>query len=499
MPSKPLRLSKSRYLSGLQCHKQLWWRVHEPEAPELVPTRGQENLFAQGKEVGARARAHVPGGELIDLPFYEYDNKVAATREALNRGLPAIYEAWFLADETYAGVDILARDAAGRGYAVIEVKASNSRKPEHLPDATVQVHVLRQAGLRVERAEVMHLNPECRYPDLSNLFVREDVTALVEGALVGVPEELGAQRHMLEGPLPDVSIGEHCSKPHDCPFIPRCWPKLPDHHVSSLYRIDRRRAVELEADGYATLYDLPSELELSAIHARQVKAVQTGRMVVEETLKKALLQFGSPLAFLDFETVSLAIPRWPGCRPWQQVPVQFSVHAEERGRGLIHHEWIADGPGDPRPALAEALVEACAGARRVVAYYASFERECIRQLREAVPKLARELERIERRLVDLLPTVRNHVYHPDFGGGFSIKRTLPALVPGLSYADLKVPDGEVATVELQRLMLAGSELVERERAELREALLKYCERDTWAMVKMLETLRSLVADQLELF
>jgi Domain of unknown function(DUF2779) len=499
MPSKPLRLSKSRYLSGLQCHKQLWWRVHEPEAPELVPTRGQENLFAQGKEVGARARAQVPDGELIDLPFFENDNKVAATREALKHGFPAIYEAWFLADETYAGVDILARDPAGRGYAVIEVKASNSRKPEHLPDAAVQVHVLRQAGLQVERAEVMHLNPECRYPDLSNLFVREDVTALVEGALVGVPEQLEAQRQMLEGPLPDVTIGEHCSTPHDCPFIPRCWPKLPDHHVSSLYRIDRRRAVELEADGYATLYDLPSELELSAIHARQVKAVQTGRMVVEETLKKALLQFASPLAFLDFETVSLAIPRWPGCRPWQQVPVQFSVHVEERGRGLIHHEWIADGPCDPRPALAEALVEACAGARRVVAYYASFERECIRQLREAVPQLGRELERIERRLVDLLPTVRNHVYHPDFGGGFSIKKTLPALVPGLSYSDLKVRDGEVATVELQRLMLAGSELVDRERAELREALLKYCERDTWAMVKMLETLRSLVADQLELF
>src|SRR6266700_2490026 len=177
MPSEPERLSKSRYLSGLQCHKQLWWRVHEPEAPELAPSPGQQNLFAQGREVGERARAHVPGGELIDLPYYQYDNKVAATREALKRGLPAIYEAWFLADETYVGVDILER--ASRGYTVVEVKASNSRKPEHLPDATVQVHVLRRAGLQVERAELMHLNSQCRYPDLSNLFVREDVTELV--------------------------------------------------------------------------------------------------------------------------------------------------------------------------------------------------------------------------------------------------------------------------------------------------------------------------------
>ena len=54
-------------------------------------------------------------------------------------------------------------------------------------------------------------------------------------------------------------------------------------------------------------------------------------------------------------------------------------------------------------------------------------------------------------------------------------------------------------VELQHLMLAGTELPASERAELRQALLRYCERDTWAMVKMLEKLRGLVADQLELF
>src|SRR5213596_1797331 len=497
MPTEPTRLSKTRYLSGLQCHKQLWWRVHEPEAPELSPSPGEQNRFAQGREVGEHARGHVPGGELIDLPYYQYDNKVAATREALNRGLPAIYEAWFLADETYVGVDILER--ASRGYTVIEVKASNSRKPEHLPDATVQVHVLRRAGLQVERAELMHLNSQCRYPDLSNLFVREDVTALVEAALIGVPDELAAQQRMLEGPLPDVAIGEHCTTPHDCPFIERCWPKLPDHHVSKLYRIERKRALELEADGYATIYDLPSDLELSVIHARQVKAVTTGRMAVEPALATALTAFTPPLGFLDFETVSLAIPRWNGCRPWQNVPVQFSVHVEERGRGMVHREWIADGPCDPRPALAEALVAACAGTRKVVAYYASFERDCLRHLAEAVPALANELERIERKLIDLIPVVRNHVYHPDFGGSFSIKRTLPALVPGLSYADLKIQEGETASVELQRLMLEGDEMLPEEKAGLREALRRYCERDTWAMVKMLEKLRGLVGEQLELF
>src|SRR3989441_8334849 len=103
-------------------------------------------------------------------------------------------------------------------------------------------------------------------------------------------------------------------------------------------------------------------------------------MVVEPSLRAVLAKFNSPLAFLDFETVSLAIPRWPGCPPRQLVPVQFSCHAEERCRGLVHHQWIADGPDDPRPPLAYPLDDACAGARKVVASYARFQLHCIRHL-----------------------------------------------------------------------------------------------------------------------
>src|SRR5213594_1833540 len=491
------RLSKSRYLAGLQCHKQLWWRVHEPDALELVPDVALRNRFAQGAEVDQRARGYVPGGELIDLPFYEFDNKVAATRDAIRHDPPVLYQPWFLADETYAGVDILTRGP--RGYDVIEVKAANRLKPEHIPDVAVQVHVLRRSGLPVERAEVMHLNPECRHPDLSNLFVREDVTAAVEGVLLGVPDEIAAQLRMLGGPLPDVPIGDHCTRPHDCPFLDRCW-KLPQHHVSTLYRIERRKVLEYEADGYATIYDLPTDLELSAIHARQVQAVTSGRLVAQPALAAALTGFAGPLAFLDFETVALAIPRYAGCRPWENMPVQFSCHTQGRSGKYVHHEWIADGPDDPRPALAEAVVRACGGARHVVAYYASFERECLKQLAQAVPDLARELDAIRAKLIDLLPVIRNNVYHPDFGGSFSIKHVLPALVPSLAYGDLEINEGETASVELQRLMFDGDAMRPQERARLRQALLSYCERDSWAMVKLLERLRGLVgAEQLELF
>src|SRR5438034_4633891 len=50
------RLSKSRFTSGLQCHKKLWWEVHEPDAPELQPDKVLQDLFDQGRLVGEAAR-----------------------------------------------------------------------------------------------------------------------------------------------------------------------------------------------------------------------------------------------------------------------------------------------------------------------------------------------------------------------------------------------------------------------------------------------------------
>src|SRR5690242_21282070 len=64
--TEPIRLSKSRFTSGVQCHKKLWWEIHEPGAPELQPDKVLRDLFDQGHQVGALARTRFPGGVLID-------------------------------------------------------------------------------------------------------------------------------------------------------------------------------------------------------------------------------------------------------------------------------------------------------------------------------------------------------------------------------------------------------------------------------------------------
>lgn len=482
------RLSKSRYCAGLQCVKQLWWRVHEPDAPELVAAPALQAVFDRGHRVGELARERFPGGVLVDGEYWEVREKVEKTRRAIAGGAPAIFEAAFVEHDVFVAVDVLERQ--GSAWALAEVKSTLGVKAAHLPDVAIQLHVLRAAGLDVARAEVMHLNRDCRFPDLSNLFARADVTTQAEALLPAVPAEVQRMQAALAGTLPSVEFGPHCTDPYECPFLARCSPVLPQHHVSTLYKIGKR-ADALVAGGFVTIPELPDDLALPPITARQARAIRSGQLVVEPALAEALAQLKAPAAFLDFETVMPAVPVWTGCHPYEQVPVQMSCHVRGARGGLQHHEFLAEGPGDPRPAIAEAVVAACAGATTVVAYNAAFEKRCMEHLAAAVPAQGKALKDVIRRLVDLLPIVRDHVYHAGFGGSFSLKRVLPALVPGLGYDDLDIGEGMTAQAVLETLLLDEGATPAAGREKLRRQLLDYCERDTLGMVKLYERLREL--------
>jgi hypothetical protein len=91
--------------------------------------------------------------------------------------------------------------------------------------------------------------------------------------------------------------------------------------------------------------------------------------------------------------------------------------------------------------------------------------------------------------------VRNTVYHPDFRGSFSLKYILNPLVPDLSYDDLVIVDGRVASVEIARLLFVAQKIPPAERERVRHDLLEYCKRDTWATVRLVARLRELAANQ----
>jgi len=485
------RLSKSRFTSGLQCHKKLWWEVHEPNAIELQPDKVLQDLFDQGRQVGEAARARYPGGVLIDLPHNAGAERVAATQAALDAGAPAVFEATFIADNTFVAIDVL--EQQGDGYHLTEVKSSTSQKDEHISDVAIQARVAAACGVNITAAAVLHLNKQFRNPDTGDLFARTDITAAVAAFLPQVPDEIARQREMLAGPLPDVPVGLHCFEPRECPFMNRCWPDTPDH-IRHLAGVGPKKTAAYLARGITSIGELPAKEKLNFTQKRQLKAMAEQRIIVEPTLARELEPLIVPgrLGFLDFETIARAIPVWPGMAPWQQAAAQFSYHERQPDGSYTHAAFLAEGPEDARPPLAAAMVRATANALRVV-MYTPFEKTRIRELQVAVPELAAALAALEAKLIDLHPVVKNCVYHPDFRGSFSLKYILTPLVPELTYKDLVIVDGRVASVEIARLLFVADKIPRQERDRVRQDLLNYCERDTWAMVKLVERLRELAA------
>ena len=155
---------------------------------------------------------------------------------------------------------------------------------------------------------------------------------------------------------------------------------------------------------------------------------------------------------------------------------------------LEHGEFLHGAFDDPRESFALSLLETlgCAGS---IVVYSSFEEARIRELADALPHLSgRLLGLLEGRIVDLLKIISRHCYHPKFHGSFSLKRVLPVLVPDLDYSDLEIRQGDLASLAYAEIMQPDTSPERRQL--LRQNLLAYCERDTEAMVRLFETLRS---------
>jgi len=488
----PPRLSKSRVVAGWKCPRYLWWKVHNKDAPELQPSVADQDRMDQGKRIGRLATERFPGGVEIEYAPDELDRMARETRAPLDAGAPAIYEASFFEDGVFVAVDILERLDPGQSteaFRLIEVKATSSLKDEHIPDAGVQLHVLRKAGIDVREVALMHLNKGYRHPGPDDLFVLNDITEQAEAFQPEIPALLDFCRAALSGDDPGPIIGEQCTR-FECPLLNTCWPTEPDH-IRNLNGVGLKTALKHMEAGVHSFGDLPADARISDKARRQLQSIQSGELKLEPTLTSDLQRFRGHLGFLDFETIMRAEPPWDGLAPYEQVPVQFSYHERLPHGTVTHTEWLAPDTEDPRERLARALVEATRDADGVVVY-TGYEKRCIKALKEAVPELEPELDELLSRLLDLEKVVGRNLAHPDFKGKTSIKYVLTPLVPELTYEGMDVADGMTASVRLARLILEPDTFSEEAREAERRALLEYCKLDTLAMVRLLERLEGLV-------
>ena len=88
----------------------------------------------------------------------------------------------------------------------------------------------------------------------------------------------------------------------------------------------------------------------------------------------------------------------------------------------------------------------------IAVYNAQFEAQRLSELAAYLPEFADRIKQIQARLWDLLPVVRNNVYHPAFAGSYSLKYVLPALVPEMTYDGMEVANGQDAGLAWESLV-----------------------------------------------
>lgn len=215
-----------------------------------------------------------------------------------------------------------------------------------------------------------------------------------------------------------------------------------------------------------------------------------GTYIEADNIRDFLNALSYPLYFLDFETMQLAIPPFPGTKPYQQIPFQYSLHyIENEGGELMHKEFLAVSGEDPRRVIAEALCRDIPMNVCVTAYNKAFECTRLKELAETFDDLAEHLLSIRDNIVDLLiPFQSGYYYNRAMGGSFSIKSVLPAIFPNDPELDYHNLDGVHNGSEAMSIFPKIQFMDEEEQEKARHNLLKYCELDTYAMVKVWQEL-----------
>lgn len=473
-------LSKSRVLLNLQCPKRLWLQVNQPEL--AVVDDNTATRLSAGNEVGEIARDLYPGGCLIEPGTLAL--ALEDTRRVLTEAPRPLFEATFQAGGVLIRADLLLPEESG--FRMAEVKSSTSVKEYHLADAAIQTWVCQQNKLPLTQIEIAHINTSFVYPGHGNyqgLLTHTDVSESVQQLLPDVPQWIADARETLAGPQPETAVGEHCDKPFNCPFAALCHPPIPaDAFPLDILPYGKKIVAQLSSEGFSDLRELNETQLDNPKHRRIWRSTVSGHLELDAAAGEKIAALDFPRYYLDFETIQFAVPRWAGTRPYAQIPFQWSCHIEQADGTLAHTEYLSDGSDDPRRAFSESLIATLGQSGSIVVYNAGFECGRMRELAADFPDLAPDLDAAIARVFDLLPVAREHYYHPEMRGSWSIKAVLPTIAPELDYSTLTVAHGGMAQEAFLELLDPNTEATRRK--ELTNGLLAYCERDTLAMVRV---------------
>ena len=491
-----MNLTKSDFLKYQVCPSYLWlWKFKKEVVPQDEAAEIERRL-EQGNEVEAYARELFPGGALVKEFGQAAQTK---TKKLVEDNVKIIFQATVVTPSgLLAMADAIEFDEDCKNWTLYEVKSTNSVKKEHIYDVAFQKAAFQEAGYNIGRTGVVHTNKEyVRHGEVKpvEMLVKEDISEKVDEALPTIKQQISDALKVLDQKDEPTSCSCRLkARSGHCPTFKYLNPDIPEYSVFNISRLRGRKLEELVDNDVLEVADVPEDMKLSTNQANQVNTAKTNKpMIDKDQIKNILGDLEFPLYFLDYETISTAIPLFNNTIPFQQVPFQYSLHILREPDGELEHcEYLSEDTNDGNILnLIKSLHEAIDGVGSVIVWNQSFEVKRNEEMAVLHPEYKDFLHDLNGRVFDLMEIFsKQHYVHPDFMGSSSVKAVLPVLVPDLSYKELYIQNGALASAKWYEAVM--SEMSDEERQHIFDSLIKYCKLDTLAMVKIYFALLAIV-------
>lgn len=490
-----LYVSKSDFLKYLCCPSYLWLWKHKRDVVPVDEEEAINQRLEQGNEVERYARKLFAGATLIQTKGLA---AMAETQKLIAGGAKTLFQATVVTDSgLLAMADIITYDEVTSSWTLYEVKSTNSIKPEHIQDVTFQKVAFEDAGYDIGSVGVIYLNKDyVRQAAIEphDFLTRTNVTDEVGKLLPTVRQQAyQAVDFIHKSYRPEGCDCRLKPKSGHCPTFHYLNPDVPEYSVFNISRIGKKSLDLLIDSDIYNVHEVPDDIKLSIPQRNQINVAKSKEPIIDKRAIAELLKtLEFPLYFLDYETVSTAVPLYNGCTPFQQIPFQYSLHIlREPNAELEHHDYLGrSGTETPVEGLIKSLSEQIGETGSIIVWYKVFETGRNAEMAKAYPQYADFLLSLNNRVFDLMEVFsKQHYVHHRFNGSNSIKAVLPVLISDVSYKEMDIGNGATAAI---RWLDAVTGVVSSEEAtKTYDALIKYCCLDTLAMVKIYNYLTEL--------
>jgi hypothetical protein len=127
--------------------------------------------------------------------------------------------------------------------------------------------------------------------------------------------------------------------------------------------------------GAFTLDKVPSDIKLTHVQKMQVRVYRTDETVLEKKpIARDLGELNYPLHFLDYETYAPPLPQFDRFSPYDQIPLQYSVHiVGSPSEEPVHCDFLCSGRGDPTTSFLDSLKQHVGSFGAIIVWNRSFE------------------------------------------------------------------------------------------------------------------------------